>query len=157
MKITDETKKFRGESSLLDAPSLKVSSNRFGTHETPSLCLHVKTGDRPPLAAAYGTSDPEQIKEIIEHMAKMAGLTVTFAETPEPVDFTPMFQPGGFTPKYQKGDRVRSLMPDEDSVIGTVLHDEPQEYGWNVRVMLDGQTIPGLFAYDELEPVTKSV
>lgn len=144
MKITDEVKEF-SSTHRFGTDRLVVSSNHPGEHTTPSLFLGVldpATGRE----ATFGTKDTEQIKEIIEHMAKMAGLTVTIG-APEP---------GEFVPKYQPGDRVRSLMPDSLSPLGTVLHDKPQVAGWNVRVMLDGDTFPGLYTYDELEPVTKN-
>lgn len=142
MKITDETKEFISTHRFgTDKLRLDVASNFPGSHETPSLFLRVYDPFRGE-EATFGTKDIDQIKEIIQHMAKMAGLDV---EITEPVDFTP---------KYQKGDRVRSLMLDEHSELGTVMHDEPQKDGWNVRVMLDGRMFPGRYAYHELQRVT---
>lgn len=141
MKITDETKTFAGEDGTLE-----VSSNFSDTHEFPSMYLYADDGAGN--SQGFGTSDTDQIKEIIQHMAKMAGLEVEITERSESVDFTP---------KFQKGDRVRSLIEEEYGLVGTVMHDMKNPFGWHVRVMLDGHTYPGLYEHDELELVTKSV
>lgn len=141
MQITDETKTFEVKH-IFGTATLDVSSNVDGTHEQPSVFLHVKN----PIigeSAAYGTDDPEQVKEIIQHMAKMAGLDVTFSKR--------------FVPQYQRGDRVRPLTSDNGDKLGTVKSDTENYFGWNVAVVLDGDTDHGLYTYDELERVTKSV
>lgn len=141
MKITDETKKFTGDSDFGAYPKMRVSSNYWGTHETPSVCLRV-THPTTFKEVAFGTEDQSMIIEIIEHMAKMGGLEVSIKKR--------------FEPKYQPGDRVRSLAHREEGIHGTVLSDIEDRYGWNVAVRLDGNIDHGLFTYDELEPVTKS-
>lgn len=141
MKITDETKEFIS-AHRFGVDRLVVSSNYPGEHTTPSLFF----GVHEPFGGGYstfGTKDIEQIKEIIEHMAKMAGLDVTFSKR--------------FVPKYQPGDRVRPLTSDNDTKLGTVKSDTENMYNWNVAVVLDGDIDTGLYTYDELEPVTKSV
>lgn len=142
MQITDETKTFEVKH-IFGTATLDVSSNVDGTHEQPSVFLHVKN----PIigeSAAYGTDDPEQVKEIIEHMAKMAGLDVSFSKR--------------FVPQYQPGDRVRSLNTDDvKGHLGTVEADTENFFGWNVAVVLDGEDRHGLYTYEELERVTKSV
>ena len=138
MKITDEVKTFRDEDS---GETLEVSSNVSGIHEMPSAYLYAEDGHGN--AQGFGTFDIDQIKEIIQHMAKMAGLEVQITEP--------------FRPKYQPGDRVRSLMEEHKGQEGVVISDKENRDDWNVRVRLDGETSTGLFMYEELEPVTKSV
>lgn len=138
MKITDETKEFIS-AHRFGTDRLVVSSNHPGEHTTPSLFLGIfdpATGRE----AAFGTKDIEQIKEIIEHMAKMAGLDVTFSKR--------------FVQKYQPGDRVRPLTLDNGDKLGTVKSDTENMYNWNVAVVLDGDIDAGLYTYDELEPVS---
>lgn len=141
MKITDETKTFEVKH-IFGTATLDVSSNVDGTHEQPSVFLHVKN----PIigeSAAYGTDDTEQIKEIIEHMAKMAGLEVEITKP--------------FVPQFQPGDRVRSLNDTSYGELGTVLSDTEHYANWNVRVRYDRDTdgggLLGLFKYEELERV----
>lgn len=138
MKITDETKEFIS-AHRFGVDRLVVSSNYPGEHTTPSLFFGVldpATGKH----STFGTKDIEQIKEIIEHMAKMAGLSVTFSKR--------------FVPKYQPGDRVRPLTLDNGDKLGTVKSDTENMYNWNVAVVLDGDIDAGLYTYDELEPVS---
>lgn len=136
MKITDEVKTFRDEDS---GETLEVSSNVSGTHEMPSAYLYAEDGHGN--AQGFGTFDIDQIKEIIQHMAKMAGLEVSLSKR--------------FEPKYQPGDRIRSLTSDNYGELGTVLSDTDHDLGWNVRVRydrdLDGCGLLGLFKYSELE------
>lgn len=141
MKITDETKEFTSKHRV-GKDRLRVASNHYGEHEKPSLFLGV-WDPFTDTDATFGTEDTDQIKEIIEHMAKMAGLEVKITER--------------FEPKYQPGDRVLSIHRDCPGVTGTVLHDKYDLNGWNVRVQLDGGAGTGRFMYNELEPVTKNV
>lgn len=120
---------------------LEVSSNVTGTHDVPSVYLYLEDGSGS--SVGFGTFDPAQVKEIIEHMAKMAGLEVE----------VPFSKP--FKPQYQPGDRVRPL--NTKGHLGTVKADTEHFFGWNVAVVLDGDDRHGLYLYEELEPVTKSV
>lgn len=84
-KITDEKVTFYGTlHDDLYHESLSISSNYHGTHYRPSIMLDIKNGyEEEPLPRSYGTDDPEVVKQIIRHMAKMAGLTVSFEEEPD--------------------------------------------------------------------------
>ena len=138
MKITDEIKRFASDE---DGSVLSVSSNMEGIHEHPSLYMVVEDPPREH-DLVWVSNNPDEIIQIIEHMAKMGGLEVSVKKLWGPV--------------YQPGDRVRSLAEGEAGLIGTVLSDTESSVGWYVRVLLDGSAMEGLYTYDELEPVTKS-
>ena len=141
MKITNEVKAFDPNADALLPTYLTVSSNRSGIHDVPSVCLAVHD-ERYSDVLAYGTNDQDTIIKIIEHMAKMGGLEVSVRKLREP--------------KYKPGDRVRSLSEGESGMVGTVISGTENILGWHVRVLLDGASTEGLYAHDELEPVTKS-
>lgn len=84
MKIVDEVRTFQGQNRVADAgvgnpEVMRVSSNRYGEHEIPSLNIEIDRAFRPG-SESWGTNDRDQIKDIIRHMAKMAGLTVIIAD-----------------------------------------------------------------------------
>lgn len=76
--VVDESKTFIGED---EDTLLIVSSNYEGTHDTPSVYLKVPV-NRYGSNESFGTDDPNQVKRIIIHMAKMAKLSVSFEEDP---------------------------------------------------------------------------
>lgn len=61
------------------ADKLRVSSDYDGEHDTPSVYLRIGELDTPRFMA-WDSQDPEQIKEIIRHMAEMIGCTVRIDE-----------------------------------------------------------------------------
>lgn len=72
MKITDEIKRFASDEV---GSVLSVSSNMEGIHEHPSLYMVVE--DPPEHDLAWSSNNPDEIIQIIEHMAKMGGLEVS--------------------------------------------------------------------------------
>lgn len=84
MKIVDEVRTFQGQNRVADAgvvnpEVMRVSSNRYGEHEMPSIKIEIDRAFRPG-SESWGTNDRDQIKDIIRHIAKMSGLTVTIAD-----------------------------------------------------------------------------
>lgn len=84
MKIVDETLTFKGKNRVADAgignpEVMRVSSNRYGEHEMPSINIEIDRAFRPG-TESWGTDDVDQIKDILRHIAKMAGLAVTIVD-----------------------------------------------------------------------------
>lgn len=77
-KIIDRERSY---TSPLAVDELVVSSDYAGEHDTPSVYLTIGTLDTERFLS-WSSHEPEQVKEIIRHMAEMIGCTVRIDELP---------------------------------------------------------------------------